>query len=69
MFLLYNFFEINYMILYIPFDSFKNKMQFRHLIILIYKTQNDIYIVSKLFKNILLLKKTPFYLLAYNNSR
>jgi hypothetical protein len=49
MFLLYKIFEINYMILYIPFDSFKNKMQFRHLIILIYKTQNDIYIVSKLF--------------------
>jgi hypothetical protein len=28
------------------------KMHFRHLIILIYKTQNEIYIISQLFKNI-----------------
>jgi len=51
MFLLYNFFEINYMIyalLLIPFL----KMYFRHLITLYYKTQNDIYIFSKFKKNI-----------------
>jgi hypothetical protein len=51
MFLLYKMFEINCMILYIPFDSFK-KIQFKHLIEFVERTKNDICIVSKLFLNI-----------------
>ncbi len=50
MFLLYKKFEINYMTLCIPFGSLK--MYFKHLIPLVYKTPNDIYILSKLFQNI-----------------
>jgi hypothetical protein len=40
--------RINCMTLCIAFDSFK-KMHFRHLITLVYRTQNEIYILSKLF--------------------
>jgi len=66
MFLLYKMFEINPMTLCILFDFFL--MQFKHLITLIYKNQNNIYIVSKLFLNIFItLKNISFYLLAYNN--
>jgi hypothetical protein len=58
MFLLYTKFEINCMSLCIHFDSFK-KINFKHLITLIYETQNDIYIICKLFlliqKDIILL--------------
>jgi hypothetical protein len=51
MFFLYKKFEINCMTLCIPFDSLK-KRYFRHLILLICKTQKDIYIVSKLILNV-----------------
>ncbi len=44
--------EINFIILCIHFDSFKKNVQFKHLITLVYKTQNDIYILSKLFLNL-----------------
>ncbi len=39
------------MILCLPFDYFE-KMYFKHLIPLVYKTQKDINIASKLFLNI-----------------
>jgi hypothetical protein len=39
------------MVLCLPFDYFKN-IYFKHFIPLVYKIQNDINIVSKLFKNI-----------------
>jgi hypothetical protein len=52
--LLYKKFEINCMILCCLFDYLKKKY-FKHLIPLVYKIQNDIYIVSKLFLNIFLL--------------
>jgi hypothetical protein len=48
MFLLYKNFEIDCMILCLPFDYFK-KMYFKNLIPLVYRIQNDINIVSKLF--------------------
>jgi len=51
MFLLHKKIEINCSTLCIPFDSLKKKY-FKHLIPLVYKSQNDIYIVSKLFLNI-----------------
>jgi hypothetical protein len=58
-FLLYKRFEIYCMILCFPFYYFfKNVL--RHLIPLIYKTQNDIYIISKLFLKILYLKRHHF---------
>jgi len=44
MFLLYKMFEMNCMILCLPFDYF------RHLIPLIYKTQKDISIIQIIFK-------------------
>jgi hypothetical protein len=40
------------MILCLPFDYFVLKMYFKHLIPLVYKIQNDIKIISKLFLNI-----------------
>jgi hypothetical protein len=52
MFFLYKKLEINCMILCLPFDYLKKTMYFRHLILLVYKTQKDINIVSKLFLNI-----------------
>jgi hypothetical protein len=48
MFLLYKFFDINCMTYAFLLILFK-KLQFKHLITLVYKTQNDIYIVSKSF--------------------
>jgi hypothetical protein len=60
MFSLYKKFEINCMILCLPFDYFF-KMYFRHLIPLVYRTQNDINIVSRLFLNIFInLKRHHF---------
>jgi hypothetical protein len=54
-------FEINFMILCFPFDYFK-KMYIKHLIPLVYKTQNDINIVSELFKNIFInLRRHHFF--------
>jgi hypothetical protein len=46
--MLYKKIEINCMILCLPFDYFKKK-NFEHLIPLVYMTQNDINIISKLF--------------------
>jgi len=44
-------------------------MYIKHLIPLVYKTQNDINIVSKLFKNNFInLKRYHLIFLAYNNS-
>jgi hypothetical protein len=43
-------------------------MYFEHLIPLVYKTQKDINIISKLFKNIFVKLKKSFYLLTFNNS-
>jgi hypothetical protein len=48
MFLFYTKFEINCMSLCMHFDSLFKK-NFKHLIILVYRTQNDTYIISKLF--------------------
>jgi len=50
MLLLYGKIEINYIILCLPFDYFF--FNFKHLIPLVYKIQNDINIVSKLSLNI-----------------
>jgi hypothetical protein len=56
MLLLYKKFEINCMILCLPFDFLKN-MCFGQLVPLVYKTQNDIYIIFKLyFKKLLILE-------------
>jgi hypothetical protein len=51
MFLLYKKIEISCMILCFPFDYLKN-IYIEHLISLVYRTQKDINIVSKLFLNI-----------------
>jgi len=48
MFLLYKKFDFNCMTLCF-FLLLLKKMYFKHLITLVYKTQNDIYIVSKFF--------------------
>jgi hypothetical protein len=54
MFLLYKNIEINCMALYIPFDSLKKNV-IKHLIKLVYRTKNDIYIIFKLFENIFII--------------
>jgi hypothetical protein len=51
MFLLYKKIEINCMILCLRFEYFFLK-NFKHLIPLVYRTQKDINIISKLFLNI-----------------
>jgi hypothetical protein len=45
------------MILCLPFYYFKNNLYFKSLILLVYRTQNDMYKISKLFWIILLMKK------------
>ncbi len=67
--------EINCMILCFPFDYFKN-LYFKHLIPSLYNTQNDINIVSKLFKIFLLIFRRHHFIYwhttidyNYNNVR
>jgi hypothetical protein len=73
---LYKKIEINCMILCLPFDYFFFQMHFKHLILLVYNTQKDINIVSKLFLNVFINSKRHHFIYwhttihyNYNNVR
>jgi len=68
MFLLYKKFEINCMIVCLPFGYFFKKMYFRHLIPLVYKTQEDINIIYKLFLNIFINLKRHHFIYGIQQS-